>query len=47
MFQAVDKNVVYLKRLSMGSLMLDERLTPGTWRELTKEEISKLKDDTK
>lgn len=47
MFQSVDKKVIYLKRLSMGSLALDETLAPGTWRELTEEEISNLKDDTK
>ena len=45
MFQAVDKKVVYLKRLSMGSLTLDETLAPGDWRELTKEEITNLKDE--
>ena len=45
MFQAVGKKVVYLKRLSMGSLTLDETLAPGNWRELTKEEITNLKDE--
>ncbi len=45
MFQAVGKKVVYLKRLSMGSLTLDETLAPGNWRELTKEEIINLKDE--
>ena len=38
MFQAIGMEVVYLKRLSMGSLALDETLKPGEWRYLTKEE---------
>ena len=46
MFQAVGKEVVYLKRLSMGSLHLDETLKPGSWRELTEKEIKDLKDET-
>ena len=46
MFQSVGKKVSYLKRLSMGSLHLDEKLTPGAWRELTLEEITKLKEET-
>lgn len=43
MFQAVGKQVIYLKRLSMGSLTLDEGLKPGEWRELTEQEIEGLK----
>lgn len=39
MFEAVGKKVVYLKRLSMGSLKLDESLPEGTYRELTEEEL--------
>lgn len=42
MFQAVGKEVVYLKRLSMGSLILDEELKPGEYRRLTEEEIRNL-----
>lgn len=38
MFHAIGCEVVYLKRLSMGSLCLDETLQPGEWRYLTKEE---------
>lgn len=38
MFHAIDCEVVYLKRLSMGSLCLDETLQPGEWRYLTKKE---------
>ena len=44
MFQAVDNKVLYLKRLSMGSLTLDETLAPGEYRPLTKEEIKRLKE---
>lgn len=44
MFQAVGKKVVYLKRLAMGSLVLDEYLLPGEYRELSEEELRKLKD---
>lgn len=43
MFHAVGSEVVYLKRLSMGSLILDENLKPGQYRPLTKEEILNLK----
>ncbi|ANE48276.1 hypothetical protein SY83_20525 [Paenibacillus swuensis] len=42
MFQAVGKEVVYLKRISMGSLKLDEHLTLGAYRELTAEELEAL-----
>jgi 16S rRNA pseudouridine516 synthase len=42
MFQAVGKRVVYLKRMSMGSLKLDETLELGEYRELTDEEIEEL-----
>ena len=38
MMAALGKEVTYLKRLSMGSLQLDERLKPGEYRELTAEE---------
>lgn len=44
MFQAVDNEVLYLKRLSMGSLDLDEKLAPGEYRTLTEEEIKRLKE---
>lgn len=42
MFQAVGKEVVYLKRLSMGTLRLDENLKKGEYRPLTKEELERL-----
>lgn len=44
MFEAVGKRVVYLKRISMGPLMLDESLQLGEYRELTEEEVSSLKE---
>lgn len=43
MFHAVDKEVLYLKRLSMGTLTLDPLLELGAYRECTKEEIQQLK----
>ena len=42
MFEAVDKKVIYLKRLSMGTLVLDENLDLGEYRMLTKEELEAL-----
>lgn len=42
MFEAVNKKVIYLKRLSMGSLKLDEKLALGEYRTLTKEELENL-----
>lgn len=42
MFEAVDKKVVYLKRLSIGTLELDESLKSGQYRELTDEELADL-----
>ena len=43
MFEAVGRNVTYLKRLSMGPLKLDEALLPGDYRVLTEEELDELK----
>lgn len=42
MFEAVGKKVIYLKRLSMGELILDEELALGDYRELTQEELNLL-----
>ena len=42
MFAAVGKEVVYLKRLRMGTLVLDRNLKPGEYRKLTKEEMDRL-----
>lgn len=39
MFEAVDKKVVYLKRIKMGGLELDERLKLGEMREMTEEDL--------
>ena len=47
MFQAVGKRVVYLKRIQMGPISLDETLEPGEYRELTDEEIALLKGEGK
>lgn len=44
MFQAVGKKVIYLKRLSMGPIELDETLELGEYRELTDEEVNLLKE---
>ena len=42
MFEAVGKEVIYLKRESMGTLVLDETLKPGEYRKLTEEELKSL-----
>lgn len=42
MFQAVNNQVVFLKRVSMGSLQLDETLKTGQYRSLTLEEMAAL-----
>ncbi|HBE76681.1 MAG TPA: 16S rRNA pseudouridine(516) synthase [Firmicutes bacterium] len=42
MFQALDKKVVYLKRIAMGELCLDPALELGEYRELSDEEIAIL-----
>ena len=43
MFEAVGSKVLYLKRLSMGTLLLDRNLMPGEYRKLSQEEINALK----
>lgn len=43
MFQAVGKEVVFLKRIEFGGILLDEELEEGEYRELTEEELSHLK----
>ncbi|HEY5586194.1 MAG TPA: pseudouridine synthase [Ruminiclostridium sp.] len=43
MFEAVNKEVVYLKRLSMGMLRLDETLDLGECKELGEADIALLK----
>lgn len=44
MFSALGLNVIYLERLSMGSLMLDTNLKRGEYRKLTNEELTRLKE---
>ncbi len=43
MFAAVGKQVLFLKRIQMGSLALDPSLLPGEYRSLTQREIDELK----
>ena len=43
MFKAAGSEVLYLKRLSMGQLQLDETLEPGKFRPLTGSEIDLFK----
>lgn len=47
MFEHIGKKVIYLKRISMGSLMLDERFVPGEFRRLNEEELNSLKGQEK
>jgi len=42
MLEAVNNEVLYLKRLSMGALILDENLLPGEYRALTETELKNL-----
>jgi 16S rRNA pseudouridine516 synthase len=44
MFEAVDKKVIYLKRLRMGNLWLDEALELGDYRVLTEAELQLLEN---
>ena len=43
MFAAVGITVTFLKRISMGAVLLDESLKPGEYRRLTDEEVQSLK----
>lgn len=43
MFEACDSKILYLKRISMGSLKLDDTLMPGQYRRLTGKEVDGLK----
>lgn len=45
MLQAVGNEVLYLKRLSMGSLRLPKDLEKGAYRPLSEEELYKIKGD--
>lgn len=46
MFAKLGKKVLYLKRVRMGELELDETLMVGDWRFLTEEEIRVLRQTT-
>jgi len=46
MVEALGGTVVYLKRLSMGPLKLEEGMRPGEYRRLTQEEVLLLKEWT-
>ena len=45
MFEARENKVVYLQRISMGSLLLDKTLPEGCVRELSSEELESLLED--
>lgn len=42
MFEALDMKVLYLKRISIGNLTLDENLSEGEYRELSESELLAL-----
>ena len=42
MAKAVGREVLFLKRMSMGNLKLDPELEPGEYRTLTEEEVAGL-----
>ena len=44
MFQAVGMSVTFLRRISMGSLHIGSDIPVGTYRKLTDEEVSSLKN---
>lgn len=44
MFETVNKKVIYLKRIAIGSLKLDEGLKLGEYRDLTQAELNLLKN---
>lgn len=44
MCQQCSLRVIRLKRVAEGNLVLDKRLRPGQWRELTPEEITRLRE---
>lgn len=45
MFQALGKEVVYLRRVAMGKLELDPELRLGEYRKLSEEEVESLKSN--
>jgi len=47
LFEKLGNKVLNLKRISIGSLKLDEELLEGYYRELTEDEIKRLKKEVK
>lgn len=47
MFLAIHKEVIYLKRIKMKNLVLDENLELGSYRRLTTDELNDLKNENK
>ena len=47
MFAATGNEVLYLKRMAMGGVRLDESLAPGAYRPLTEEELRTLQDSVR
>ncbi|MDQ0058418.1 pseudouridine synthase [Paenibacillus harenae] len=45
MFESVGKKVIFLKRISMGPLQLDDNLPEGSYRELRDDEVELLRSD--
>ncbi len=44
MLEAIDNKIIYLERISFGTLTLDGGLERGQWRYLTEEEINSLEN---
>ncbi|MBR1735898.1 MAG: rRNA pseudouridine synthase [Firmicutes bacterium] len=44
MFIALNKEVLYLKRIRFGDITLDETLSPGKYRKLTQKELDFIKE---
>lgn len=44
MFRVFENEVLYLKRVQIGALALDEHLSPGEYRKLTADEVSLLRE---
>ncbi|MFB4163087.1 pseudouridine synthase [Alteribacillus sp. JSM 102045] len=42
MFEAVGKRVLFLRRISIGNLTLDETLEPGEYRDMSEKEVEEL-----
>lgn len=47
MFAATGNEVLYLKRMAMGGVSLDETLKPGEYRALTEDELRTLQDSVR